>query len=109
MTYEFGPYTLDPERYELARGSEVVPTEPQVFALLEFLIKNHDRVVSKDEVIEAIWDGRIVSDATLSSRISAARQAVGDLRLPANRYPNRFTARVSIHRTDRWSNSVFAR
>ena len=78
MTYEFGPYTLDPERYELARGSEVVPTEPQVFALLEFLIKNHDRVVSKDEVIEAIWDGRIVSDATLSSRISAARQAVGD-------------------------------
>lgn len=78
MIYRFGPYTLDPDRFDLTRDGDVVPTEPQVFALLEFLIKNRDRVVSKDDVIEAIWDGRIVSDATLSSRISAARQAVGD-------------------------------
>lgn len=78
MTYEFSGYTLDPERYELARADTVIPTEPQVFALLLFLIENRDRVVSKDELIESVWNGRIVSDATLSSRISAARQAVGD-------------------------------
>ena len=78
MTHKFGAYTLDPDRFELTRNGDVVPTEPQVFALLEFLIENRDRVVSKDDVIEAIWDGRIVSDATLSSRISAARHAVGD-------------------------------
>lgn len=78
MTYKFSAYTLDPGRYELSHNGKVVPTEPQVFAVLEFLIENYDRVVSKDELIEAIWKGRIVSDATLSSRISAARQAVGD-------------------------------
>jgi DNA-binding winged helix-turn-helix (wHTH) protein len=54
MTYKFGPHTLDPERYELARGSDIIPTEPQVSALLVFLIENRDRVVSKDDVIEAI-------------------------------------------------------
>jgi len=78
VTYKFGTYTLDPGRFELTHGNDVVPTEPQVFALLEFLIRNCDRVVSKDDMIMAIWEGRIVSDATLSSRISAARQAVGD-------------------------------
>jgi DNA-binding winged helix-turn-helix (wHTH) protein len=58
-----------------ARGSDIIPTEPPVFALLVLLIENRDRVVSKDDVIEPIWDGRIISYATL---ISAARQAVGD-------------------------------
>ena len=78
MIYHFGEFSLDPDRYELRRGDDVVQVEPQVFGLLECLIENRERVVSKDDLIEAVWDGRIVSDATLSSRISAARHAVGD-------------------------------
>jgi pimeloyl-ACP methyl ester carboxylesterase len=78
MIYRFGEYTLAPLTYDLQRNGETVPVEPQVFGVLNFLIENHDRVVSRDELIDAVWDGRIVSDATLSSRISAARTAVGD-------------------------------
>ncbi len=78
MKYGFGEFALDADRVELWRGGELDAIEPQVFTLLEFLIRNRDRVVSKDELIEAVWDGRIVSEATLSSRINAARRAVGD-------------------------------
>ena len=74
----FGAYDLDPTRFWLARGGEEVSVEPQVFDVLKFLIENRERVVSRDDLIEAVWGGRIVSDATLSSRISAARSAVGD-------------------------------
>jgi DNA-binding winged helix-turn-helix (wHTH) protein len=49
-----------------------------VFDLLEFLLRNHDRVVSKDEMLAAVWGGRIVSESTLASRINAARSAIGD-------------------------------
>ncbi|MCZ6772829.1 MAG: winged helix-turn-helix domain-containing protein [Proteobacteria bacterium] len=59
-------------------SGEEIAVEPQVFALLQFLIENCDRVVSKDEIIEHVWDGRIVSDGTLNSRINSARRAVGD-------------------------------
>ena len=76
MIYRFGEFTLDPLTYDLQCGGEPIPVEPQVFGVLNFLIENRDRVVSKDELIDAVWDGRIVSDATLSSRISAARTAV---------------------------------
>lgn len=78
MVYRFGEFTLDPLTYDLQCDGEPIPVEPQVFGVLNFLIENHDRVVSKDELIDAVWDGRIVSDATLSSRISAARTAIGD-------------------------------
>lgn len=78
MIYRFGEFTLDPLTYDLQCDGEPVPVEPQVFGVLNFLIENHDRAVSRDELIDAVWDGRIVSDATLSSRISAARTAVGD-------------------------------
>jgi DNA-binding winged helix-turn-helix (wHTH) protein/alpha-beta hydrolase superfamily lysophospholipase len=78
MIYRFGRYVLDPTKYQLKRDDEEVHIEPQVFGVLTFLIKNRERVVSKDDLIEAVWEGRIVSDATLSSRISAARTAVGD-------------------------------
>ena len=78
MIYRFGEYSLDPSGYELRHGDEVIPVEPQVFSLLAHLIENREHVVSKDELIEAVWNGRIVSDATISSRISAARHAVGD-------------------------------
>jgi TolB-like protein/Tfp pilus assembly protein PilF len=69
---------LDTDRRELHRGSAPIAVEPQVFDLLTFLMQNRDRVVSKDDLIAAVWDGRIVSDSTLTSRINAARTAVGD-------------------------------
>jgi len=78
MAYRIGGYLLDPEAYELRRDGVPVPVEPQVFELLVFLIANRERALSKDEIIERVWAGRIVSDATLSSRIRTARQALGD-------------------------------
>ena len=78
MIYLFGDCTLDTDRRELRRGSAIVEMEPQVFDLLEFLVRQRDRVVSRDDVLEAVWHGRIVSESTLSSRINAARTAIGD-------------------------------
>ncbi|MCZ6586938.1 MAG: winged helix-turn-helix domain-containing protein, partial [Alphaproteobacteria bacterium] len=78
MIYRFSDYSLDTDSFDLAHGTQAVAVEPQVFSLLQYLVENRDRVVSKDEIMAAVWDGRIVSDAALNSRISAARQAVGD-------------------------------
>jgi DNA-binding winged helix-turn-helix (wHTH) protein/TolB-like protein/Flp pilus assembly protein TadD len=78
VIYGFGPYRLNTDRLELWCGTDAVAVEPQVFRLLQHLIENRERVVSKDELIDQIWEGRIVSDATVSSRINAARRAVGD-------------------------------
>ena len=78
MIYRFDNFTLDTELVELRCGAELRPVEPQVFNLLLHLIENRGHVVSKDELIETVWGGRVVSDATLSSRINAARRAVGD-------------------------------
>ena len=74
----FEGHRLDVGRRELTRGSEQVTLEPQVFDLIAFLVKNRDRVLTKDDLIAAVWDGRIVSDSTLTSRINSARRAVGD-------------------------------
>jgi pimeloyl-ACP methyl ester carboxylesterase/DNA-binding winged helix-turn-helix (wHTH) protein len=78
MLFRFGEYSLDTDRHELARSGNLVPIEPQVFDLLVYLIENRGRVVSKDDLIEGVWGGRIVSDSTLTSRINAVRRAVGD-------------------------------
>lgn len=78
MIYVFEACTLDTDRLELRRGSELVEVEPQVFSLLVFLIDNRDHVVSKDDLIAGVWGNRIISDATLNTRINAARRAVGD-------------------------------
>lgn len=78
MRYRFGSCELDTDRLELRRDGEIQAVEPQVFRLLQFLIESRDRVVSKDDLIDTVWEGRIVSDATLSSRINSARGAVGD-------------------------------
>jgi len=78
MRFLFGDYALDTGRRELRRKSELVAVEPQVFDLLVHVIRQRDRVVSKDDLIAAVWDGRIVSESTLSSRINAARHAIGD-------------------------------
>jgi DNA-binding winged helix-turn-helix (wHTH) protein/predicted ATPase len=78
LIYLFDRYSLDPERRELRRGNDVVSVEPQVFDLLAHLIRHRRRVVDKEELIAEIWNGRIVSESTLSSRITAVRHAVGD-------------------------------
>ena len=78
LRYFFEDYSFDTERRELQRGPEIIPIARQVFALLEYLIRNRDRVVSKDDLVDAIWNGRIVSDAALTTRLNAARNAVGD-------------------------------
>ena len=69
---------LDTDTRELRRGCELIAVEPQVLDLLVYLVENRDRVVSKDDLIASVWGGRIVSDAALTSRIYAARKAIGD-------------------------------
>jgi TolB-like protein/tetratricopeptide (TPR) repeat protein len=76
--FTFDSYTLDTERRELLRGGVAVAVQPQVFDLLVCLVQNRKRVVSKDDLIALVWQGRIVSDSTLTSRINAARVAIGD-------------------------------
>ena len=78
LLYCFEAYALDTGTRELKRGGEPIALEPQVFDLLVYLIENRDRVVSKDDLIASVWQGRVVSDSTLTSRINAARKAVGD-------------------------------
>jgi TolB-like protein/Tfp pilus assembly protein PilF len=78
LRYLFEEYAIDTDRRELHRGADVVSVAPQVFDLLDYLIRNRERVVSKDDLINAIWNGRIVSDAALTTRLNAARSALGD-------------------------------
>jgi adenylate cyclase len=78
VQFRFIDHILDVERRELRRGSKLVSLEPQVFDLLAYLITQRDRVVSKDDLLNAVWDGRVVSDATLASRIASARRAIAD-------------------------------
>lgn len=78
MIYQFEDCVLDTKRRELRRNSVVRSVEPQVFDLLEFLIRNRERVVSRDEIFRAIWNHRLVSESALSTRINAAREAIGD-------------------------------
>ncbi|MCA1439909.1 winged helix-turn-helix domain-containing protein [Ensifer sp. IC4062] len=78
MPFVFGDYVLDPERRELTVRAEVVAVGPQVFDLLLHLVRNRDRVVSKDDLLAAVWGGRIVSESTITSHINAVRKAIGD-------------------------------
>jgi pimeloyl-ACP methyl ester carboxylesterase len=78
MQIAFGGCEIDTERYELRRGSDLIDVEPQVFDLLVYLIRNRERVISQDELFDTVWGGRIVSMSTLTSRINAARAAIGD-------------------------------
>ena len=78
LDFCFAGFEIDIPRRELRRAGELVPIEPQVFDLLIHLVRNHDRIVTKDQLIETVWKGRAISEAALSSRISAARRAVGD-------------------------------
>jgi TolB-like protein len=78
MRYRFEDHALDLDRRELRRGGQLVPLAPQVFDLLAYLIRHRERVVSKDDLFAAIWKGRFVSESALTTRINAARGAIGD-------------------------------
>ena len=78
MQYAFEDYVLDSQRRELMRGSEAIAAGPQVFDLLLFLVRNREHVVSKDELLDGVWNGRTVSESTLASYVNAARKAIGD-------------------------------
>jgi predicted ATPase/DNA-binding winged helix-turn-helix (wHTH) protein len=78
MIYTFEAYELDLQRYELRYAGKLVKLEPQVFNVLAYLIQHRDRVVTKEELFEQLWPGRFVSEATLTSRLMAARRAIGD-------------------------------
>ena len=78
MLYSFEDFSLDTARRELRRSGTLISLQPQVFDLLEYLIRNRERVVDKDDLLAAVWKGRIVSEWNLSTRINAARSAIGD-------------------------------
>lgn len=78
MIYRFDAFELDTDKVELRENGEPRLIEPQVFALLAFLVEHRERLVSKDEIFENVWDGRFVTDSALASRIKSARKALGD-------------------------------
>src|SRR5258706_692092 len=78
LHYLFEDYAFDPDRRELHRGADVVSIAPQVFDLLDYLIRNRERVVSKDDLFNVIWKGRVVTDVALTTRLNAARTTIGD-------------------------------
>src|SRR5215471_16774927 len=78
MMYRFGAFELDLAAVELRVRGKPLSLEPQVFGLLALLVENRERLVSKDEIVEKVWDGRVVSDAAIASRVKSARHALGD-------------------------------
>ncbi|PIT02964.1 membrane protein [Bradyrhizobium nitroreducens] len=78
MAFHFEDFVLDAERRELRRARTLIALEPQVFDLLLHLVRNRERVVTRDNLLDAVWNGRVVSESTLTSRINAARRAVDD-------------------------------
>src|SRR5438445_5294469 len=78
VPFLFEDYCLDADRRELKRGSELIAIGPKVFDLLLYLVQNREQVVTRDDLLEAVWGGRIVSESTLTSHINAVRKAIGD-------------------------------
>jgi DNA-binding winged helix-turn-helix (wHTH) protein/predicted ATPase len=78
MLYSFDEYELDLQRYELRYAGKRVKLEPQVFNILVYLIEHRERVVTKEELLEQLWQGRVVGEAALTSRLTAARKVIGD-------------------------------
>ena len=78
VRFIFGDYVLDPGRRELTARGQTVAIGPKVFDLLLHLVANRDRVTGKDELLQAVWAGRIVSESTITSHINAVRKAIGD-------------------------------
>ena len=78
MQYRIGQFTLDLRKFELLDGDRTLSVEPQVLSLISHLVENRDRLVSKDELVAAIWGGRAISDSAISTQIKSARQLLGD-------------------------------
>jgi TolB-like protein len=78
LPFQFEDFVLDPDRRELRRAGMLVALEPQVFDLIDYLVRNRQRVVSKNDLLDAVWNGRVVSESTLATRINAARRALND-------------------------------
>lgn len=78
MKYQIAEHTIDTARYRISSGDVAIPAEPKVFDLLVYLIRHRDRVLSRDELFREVWDGREVSDATLSNHVKSARKILGD-------------------------------
>jgi DNA-binding winged helix-turn-helix (wHTH) protein len=78
LIYTFGAFDLDTGLFELRRAGAPVPMEPQVFSVLAYLVEHRERVVGKNELLDNVWGDRFVSESALTSRIKAARRAVGD-------------------------------
>src|SRR5215471_15075099 len=78
MSYVFGAYCLDTQRYELTHAGVPVPLRPKVFQVLAYLIAHRDRVVSKEELLEQVWPNQFIGDGTLNACLMAVRKAVGD-------------------------------
>jgi len=78
MIYHFDDYILDTENYSLTKQNKMVSLEPKVFDVLTYLIKNKDKVHSKDELIDELWEGRVISDAALNTCIRSIRRALND-------------------------------
>jgi TolB-like protein len=78
VQFLFEDHVLDTDRRELRRGAQEIPVGPQVFDLLVYLVQNRERVVTKDDLLDAVWSGRFVSESNLTTRINAARKAIGD-------------------------------
>src|SRR5262245_41021302 len=78
MKYQVAEYIIDTARYRISSGDAAIPAEPKVFDLLVYLVQHTDRVLSREELFREVWDGREVSDATLSNHIKSARKILGD-------------------------------
>jgi TolB-like protein/DNA-binding winged helix-turn-helix (wHTH) protein len=78
VIYRFGAFTLNTETFELKSGAETITAEPKVFLLLKYLIENRERVLSRDDIIDAVWDGRAVTESSLTYAIKEARRLTGD-------------------------------
>ena len=78
MKYQIAEYVIDTARYRISSGDSTIAAEPKVFDLLVYLIGHRDRVLSREELFREVWDGREVSDATLSNHVKSARKILGD-------------------------------
>src|SRR5919199_5910578 len=82
MDYVFGAYCLATQRYELTHAGVPIPLRPKVFQVLDYLLAHHERVVSKEELLEQLWPGQFVGDVGLNTYIMEVRKALGDRRPP---------------------------
>ena len=87
MIYAFGPFELDSDLYELRRGGEALKLAPKAFDVLLHLVRHHERVVAKAELLDAVWPGEHVTESVLPANVNAIRNALGDERAEARRAP----------------------